>query len=123
VVLLIGAVKLKDMSWTDFERVMTQMMDRDTLLRKIRQRPNDMLALGRTILANERTLLSFLRTGIGLLAGGIGIVGFIDRPVIVIMGWCAIAVSIPIIIWGVWRYRVINKLLTEVAAGDFGSTE
>jgi putative membrane protein len=99
------------------------MMKRDEILRRISQSPNDMLALGRTILANERTLLAFLRTGIGLLAGGIGIVGFVNRPGIVIMGWLAIVFSIPIIVWGVWRYRFIKKILTEIAAQDLRATD
>ena len=34
----------------------------------IKDRPTDMLTLGRTSMANERTLLSFISTAVGLLA-------------------------------------------------------
>jgi putative membrane protein len=85
----------------------------------IKQRPSDALAFGRTAMANERTLLSFLRTSIGLMGGGIGIVGFVERPFIVALGWLAIFISIPFFVWGIWRYRKMNRLLTEVGTEIF----
>jgi len=91
-----------------------QKIKPDEISEAIRQRPNDALAVGRTILANERTLLSFLRTGIGLLGGGIGIVGFVERPLIVALGWLAIVVSLPLLIWGIRSYIKMKRLLTEV---------
>jgi putative membrane protein len=87
----------------------------DEISKLISQGPTDALAFGRTALANERTLLAFLRTTMGLLGGGIGIIGFVDHPLIEAFGWLAIVLSAPFLVWGIWRYRNINKLLTEVA--------
>jgi len=81
----------------------------------LRKSPNDALALGRTVLANERTLLAFLRTGVGLSVGGIGVVKFVGHPVIVALGWSAIVLSAPVIIWGVWRFLSIRKFLYRIA--------
>ena len=91
----------------------------DEMVKAIKQRPSDALAFGRTDMANERTLLSFLRTSIGLMGGGIGIVGFVERPLIVALGWLAIFISIPFLIWGIRRYRKMNKILTEVGTKIF----
>ena len=89
----------------------------------ITSNPTNALAVGRSILANERTLLAFLRTGLGLLGGGIGIVGLVNHPLIVSFGWLAIVLSIPLIVWGILRYRVINKVLAEIIAEDLTPTE
>lgn len=67
-------------------------------------------------MANERTLLAFLRTSIGLMGGGIGIVGLVKHPYILALGWLAILLSIPLLVWAVWRYRDIKGLLTKVRA-------
>jgi putative membrane protein len=82
----------------------------------VSQSPNNALAFGRTAMANERTLLAFLRTAIGLLGGGIGLVGFADHPLIVASGWLAVVLSVPFLVWGIWRYKNINRLLNEAAA-------
>jgi putative membrane protein len=89
----------------------------------IKRRPTDALAFGRTAMANRRTLLSFLRTGIGLLGGGIGIIGFLERPLIVALGWLAVILSVPLLVWGIRNYIRMNKLLTEVATEVFGTDE
>jgi putative membrane protein len=94
-------------------------MKPDEMSEAIKQRPRDALAFGRTAMANERTLLTFLRTSIGLMGGGIGVVGFVERPFIVLLGWVAIVLSIPFLVWGIWRYRRINKLLTDVVTEIF----
>lgn len=91
----------------------------DEISKAIKQSPSDALAFGRTAMANERTLLSFLRTSIGLLAGGIGIVGFVERPLIVALGWFAIFISIPFLVWGIRKYRKIKRLITEVGTEIF----
>ena len=94
-------------------------MKSDEISRAIKQSPTNALSFGRTAMANERTLLSFLRTGMGLLGGGIGIVGYVERPFIVVLGWLAIMLSIPLLVWGVWRYIKMKRLLTEVGAEVF----
>ena len=91
----------------------------DEILKATKQRPSDALAFGRTTMANERTLLSFLRTNIGLMAGGIGIVGFMERPLIVVLGWLAIFISIPFLVWGIRRYRKIKRLIKEMGTEIF----
>ena len=91
----------------------------DQISKAIKRRPTDALAFGRTAMANERTLLAFLRTGIGLLGGGIGIVGLVEHPFIVALGWFAIAVSVPLLIWGIWRYIKMKRLLKEVGSEIF----
>jgi putative membrane protein len=94
-------------------------VDRDVILDMVKQRPTDAAAFGRTILANERTFLAFFRTGLALLAGGIGIIGFVERPIIVALGWLAIALSVPFFIWGIWRYRVTKALIIGAALTVF----
>ena len=91
----------------------------DEILKATKQMPSDALAFGRTTMANERTLLSFLRTSIGLMAGGIGIVGFMERPLIVVLGWLAIFISIPFLVWGIRRYRKIKRLINEMGTEIF----
>lgn len=58
-------------------------------------------------------------TSIGLLAGDIGVVGFVERPLIVGLGWFAIFISIPFLVWGIRRYRKIKRLITEVGTEIF----
>jgi putative membrane protein len=94
-------------------------LEQQNISEAIKQRSTDALAFGRTAMANERTLLAFLRTGIGLLGGGIGIVGFVELPFIVALGWLAIAVSVPLLIWGIWRYIKMKRLLKEVGSEIF----
>ena len=94
-------------------------MKQDDIAKAIKQRPSDALAFGRTDMANDRTLLSFLSTSLGLMGGGIGIVGYVERPFIVALGWVAISISIPLLVWGIWRYRKMKKLLREVGAKIF----
>lgn len=81
----------------------------------IRKSPKDALAIGRTVLANERTLLAFLRTGIGLLGGGIAVVKFIGHPFLIALGWTAIVFSLPVILWGFWRFWIIRRLLYKIS--------
>ena len=91
-------------------------MKPDDMAKAIKERPSDALAFGRTDMANDRTLLSFLSTSLGLMGSGIGIVGYVERPFIVALGWVAISISVPLLIWGIWRYRKMKKLLRDVGA-------
>ena len=95
-----------------FEMIFKSVKEIELIIRKS---PNDALAIGRTVLANERTLLAFFRTGIGLLAGGIGVIKFVGHPLIVILGWIAVVFSIPVIFWGMWRFWSIRKLLYKIS--------
>ena len=82
----------------------------------IERKPADMLAIGRTKMANERTLLSFIRTSVGLLAGGIGLIKFLEHPFIVALGWILVPVSLFFLVWGVVRYIYSDRILKEVAS-------
>lgn len=93
------------------------------IIEKIKGNPNEMLALGRTIMANERTLLSFITTWLALLAGGIGLIKFIDHPVVVFIGWVCIPVSFGFLIWGVKSYKSIQKILNTIADMDSSSNK
>ena len=75
-----------------------------------------MLALGRTMMANERTLLSFVRTSLGLLGGGIALIKFLEHPGFVALGWILVVASVVFLIWGIKRYRYIKRLLQEAHA-------
>ena len=94
-------------------------VDSVVILDMVRQKPTDTLEFSCTILANERTFLAFLRTGLGLLAGGIGIVWFVECPIIFALGLIAIAFSVPISIWGTWRYKTTKALIVGAALAVF----
>jgi uncharacterized membrane protein YidH (DUF202 family) len=81
----------------------------------IQRRPGDSMAIGRTVMANERTLMGFIRTATGLFATGVGLVKFIENPFVVAFGWCCIVLSAGALVWGIVRYRIIKKLLTDFA--------
>ncbi|MHC4643690.1 MAG: DUF202 domain-containing protein [Planctomycetota bacterium] len=87
----------------------------------IKRRPRDSLAVGRTVMANERTLMGFIRTGIGLFATGVGLIKFLENPFVVAFGWCCIVLSAGALVWGITRYRLIKKLLTDFAISGKGS--
>ena len=73
-----------------------------------------MLAIDRTILANERTLLSYFRTMLALLAAGVGLIQFVEAVWAVALGVTSI-VSAPLLFAvGVWRYRRVNRDLRRV---------
>ena len=79
----------------------------------IKERPSDMLAIGRTAMANERTLLSFISTSVGLLASSVGLIKFVEGPFFLILGWMLVPISLAFLIWGVIRYFRVKRLLQE----------
>jgi uncharacterized membrane protein YidH (DUF202 family) len=85
----------------------------NSIVKDIKRSPNDMLAFGRTKMATERTLLSFINTSIGLLASGIGFIKFLEHPVLSAIGWILIPLSFLFLLWGIKRYRFVNKLLRK----------
>ena len=95
------------------------MTQKNFRLEAIKRKPTDTLAFGRTVMANERTFLSFLRTRIGLLGGGLGIIGLVNHPMIVVLGWIAIIFSVPVLIWGMWRFQNIRGLLNDTKKAVF----
>jgi putative membrane protein len=85
----------------------------DDIVKDIAESPSDMLSIGRTVMANERTLLSFIKTSIGLLASGLALIKFFEYPLITVIGWVMIPTSVFFLLWGIKRYRYVNKLLRD----------
>lgn len=74
----------------------------------------DFLAADRTLLANERTLLAYIRTGIGLLAIAISLIKLFSTIATYLLGGFFIILAIIPIIYGVYKYRKINKKIENV---------
>lgn len=74
----------------------------------------DELAIDRTLLANERTLLSYLRAGVALLIAGVTIIHFSQENWFWVVGIACIPTGLMTIIFGVMRYRRMNKLIIVV---------
>ena len=66
----------------------------------------------RTILANERTLLAYIRTALALLIFGMAAIKFfLEIPIIMILGWLFIVCGIIVLIWGIFHFREVLKLI------------
>ncbi len=74
----------------------------------------DELAIDRTILANERTLLAYLRSGVSLIIAGVSIMHFAQTSWFWGVGLVCIPVGIVTGIFGVFRFRLINKSVCTV---------
>lgn len=85
----------------------------DEITKQISEKPTDMLALGRTLMANERTLLGYIRTAIGFLAGGAGIIMYFKHPVLIIIAYVLIIGSLVILTIGVKNYRYMQMILSK----------
>ena len=60
------------------------------------------LALVRTELANRRTFLAYVKTSLGILAGGLALIHLVgDSPVMVLLGWCLLPVSVVVLGLGI----------------------
>jgi putative membrane protein len=86
------------------------------LVNDITKSPKNMLALGRTIMANERTLLAFTSTSVGLLASGVGLIKLFENTIIQFCGVGLMLASALLFVWGIRRYRNNNKLLRNAHA-------
>ena len=82
----------------------------------IHNKPTDMLALGRTLMANERTLLGYVRTSIGFLGGGIALIKYFEDLILVILGWFVVAASFFFIALGIKRFLDMKKILKKAHA-------
>jgi putative membrane protein len=85
----------------------------DEITKQISKRPTDMLAFGRTLMANERTLLGYIRTAVGFLAGGVGIIMYFKHPILVAIGFVLVIGSLVIITLGIKNYRNMQKILLK----------
>ncbi|AJA49204.1 hypothetical protein CPAST_c31380 [Clostridium pasteurianum DSM 525 = ATCC 6013] len=74
----------------------------------------DFLAADRTALANERTLLAYIRTGISLIIIAISLIKLFDDTFTYVLGIvCGIFSIIPIVL-GIYKYRKMNKKLSNI---------
>jgi putative membrane protein len=73
----------------------------------------DYLALERTKLANERTLLAYSRTSLYMLIGGIAFLQLEGLRGIRWIGYPALALSIILIIIGLYRFFLIRARLSR----------
>ena len=64
----------------------------------------NLLAIGRTIMANERTLLTFLRTSLGFFLGGIALIKYLKHSIVEGLGWAFILLASVFLVWGLYRY-------------------
>ena len=69
----------------------------------------DHLALDRTKLANERTLLGYIRTSLALIVAGVTFTKIFNDVLIEIIGWVFILMGAWLLIYGIIRFRKINK--------------
>jgi putative membrane protein len=74
----------------------------------------DELAIDRTILANERTLLAYLRSGVSLIIAGVSIMHFAQVGWFWSVGLASIPIGLVTGVFGVFRYRLINRSITVV---------
>ncbi len=86
------------------------------LVDDIKRSPTNVLAMGRTIMANERTLLSFISTSVGLFASGVGLIKLFENPFIQLCGGLLMLAAALLFVWGIRRYRNNNKLLRNAHA-------
>ena len=89
----------------------------------IRRDPYNLLTIGRTIMANERTLLAFLRTSLAFCIAGIGLIKYLDHQALDAIGWIFIVLAGIFLIWGVYRYRHVRKVLREATPEDQQTAE
>lgn len=73
----------------------------------------DHLAAHRTELANDRTFLAAVRTALACLAVGITFIKFFGNPVIEILGWIFIIISIGTFIRGLMSYKRVKRVIRE----------
>jgi putative membrane protein len=65
----------------------------------------DLLAVDRTVVANERTLLGFIRTSLALLLTGASLIKFSDSEILNTAGWAVGGISIPLFLSGAIHFR------------------
>lgn len=57
----------------------------------------DLLAVDRTVVANERTFLGFIRTSLALLLTGASLIKFSDSQILHIAGWALGGLALPLL--------------------------
>ena len=83
-----------------------------------RELGRDVLAIARSMMANERTLLSYSRTALGLYGAGIGFLKFLDFPMVMLVGSSLIGAATLVLAIGVRQYLRIRKVFRGVKPKD-----
>ena len=73
----------------------------------------DFLAMERTTLANERTIFSYIRTSFNLVVVGIAFIELEGFKAVQWLGYALFAVSAFLIIFGIYRYHVMQGKLNN----------
>lgn len=74
----------------------------------------DVLAVDRTIVANERTFLGYIRTTLALLAAGGSLLHFVSELWATIAAMCLIGISVPMFVIGLRHYLVRRSTLAPL---------
>lgn len=84
---------------------------------------SNVMAIGRTIMANERTLLAFLRTSLGFFLGAMAMIKYLKHPLVQGLGWVFIFFAPVLLVWGLYRYRHVKKVLKAVTPKEQRTVE
>jgi inner membrane protein YidH len=84
----------------------------------LKSKSGDLMAIGRTVMANERTLLSFLRTALGFFIGAIALIKYLKHPFVQALGWVFLFFAPVLLVWGIYRYRHVKKVLKAATPID-----
>lgn len=76
--------------------------------------PADILALERTVMANERTFLAYIRTSLSLFIPGVAGVQLADSLLLEVVSFLFIPLGITVFILGVYRFLKKRKQSREV---------
>lgn len=75
----------------------------------------DILAINRTILANERTFLAYIRTALNTFAAGITFIQFFELSIVRIFGYILLPVGLVVAIIGFLRFLRVKKNIDKLS--------
>ncbi len=76
----------------------------------------ELLTVEATYLSNERTLLAYVRTFIVFLSSGFAILKLKSFEDLMSLGYVLLGLSPVILIWGVFRFFKVRKLIKRIEA-------
>jgi putative membrane protein len=74
----------------------------------------DLLAVDRTIMANESAFLSYIRTALTIVVAGVSVIHFFDNTVMTIVGWVLVAFAALLFVHGATRYDSMEQILHNI---------
>jgi putative membrane protein len=77
----------------------------------------DYLAIDRTVMANERTLLAYFRTALAVVIVAFSLIKFFRTEFFEIVGWALIPAGLAVLIFGIIRYRHMQRLIRAAESG------